>query len=136
MNVNDSELKVLMQKHKKFVVYGLSPDSNKPSQGVPRYMKSQGWDPVGTYPKPHDVGGFQIYKNLAEVPIEYRKFVNVFRSSDKIPEIVDEVLNVGGVEVLWLQLGIFHPAAEARAEKAGLKVISNRCLHIEHQRLF
>lgn len=136
MNVQDSEIKSLIAKYKKFVVYGLSPDVGKPSQGVPRYMKSQGWDPVGTYPKAHDVGGFRIYQSLAEVPAEHRKFVDVFRSSDKIPEVVDEVLKVGGVEVLWLQLGISHPEAEARAEKAGIKVISNRCLHIEHERFF
>lgn len=136
MNVKDGELKALMEKYKKFVVYGLSPSPGKPSHDVPSYMRSQGWEIVGTYPKAHSEGGFEIYQSLADVPAEYRKFVDVFRSSDKIPEVVDEVLKVGGVEVLWLQHGISHPEAEARAEKARLKVVSDRCLIIEHRRWF
>lgn len=136
MNVKDNEIKALLEKYKKFAVYGLSNDPTKPSHYVPLYMREHGWQMVGTYPKKHDSNGFQIYSSLKEVPAEYRKFVDVFRSSDKIPDVVDEVLEVGGVEVLWLQLGISHPEAEARAEKAGIKVVSNRCLIIEHKRFF
>ncbi|MFS4460334.1 CoA-binding protein [Bdellovibrio sp. HCB2-146] len=136
MNVQDSEIKALLEKYKKFSVYGLSPDSTKASHYVPAYMRDHGWQMVGTYPKNHSAGGFQIYDSLKDVPAEYRKFVDVFRSSDRIPEVVDEVLAVGGVEVLWLQLGISHPEAELRAEKAGIKVVSNRCLIIEHKRWF
>ncbi|WII70846.1 CoA-binding protein [Bdellovibrio sp. 22V] len=136
MNVKDSEIKGLLEKYKKFAVYGLSPDSTKASHYVPVYMRDHGWQMVGTYPKQHSEGGFQIYKSLQEIPAEYRKFVDVFRSSDRIPEVVDEVLAVGGVEVLWLQLGISHPEAEKRAEDAGIKVVSNRCLIIEHKRWF
>lgn len=136
MNVKDSEFKDLLNQYKKFAVYGLSPDEEKPSHYVPLYMKEQGWDIVGTYPKSHSHNGFQIFKSLREVPSEYRKFVDVFRSSERIPEVVDEVLAVGGVEVLWLQLGISNPEAEARAEKAGIKVVSNRCLIIEHKKWF
>lgn len=136
MNVQDSEFKALLEKYRKFSVYGLSPDATKPSHYVPVYMKDHGWDIVGTYPKTHNVGGFKIYSSLKEIPPEYRKFVDVFRSSDRIPDVVDEVLEVGGVEVLWLQLGISHPEAELRAEKAGIKVVSNRCLIIEHKKWF
>lgn len=51
-----------------------------------------------------------------------------------IPQVVNEILVVGGVEVLWLQLGISHPEAESRAEDAGIRVVSNRCLVIEHRK--
>lgn len=136
MNTLDSEIRSIMEKYKKFTVYGLSPQSGKPSHDVPTYMKRQGWDPVGTYPKPSADGPFQIYSSLKEVPVEYRKLVDVFRSPDKIPEVVDEILSVGGVEVLWLQLGIANAEAEAKAEAAGIKVISDRCLEIEHKRWF
>ncbi len=136
MNVRDNEIKGILERHKKFAVYGLSPDADKPSHYVPLYMRDQGWEIVGTYPKPHQAGGFKIYSALAEIPTEYRKFVDVFRSSERIPAVVDEVLSVGGVEVLFLQLGISHPEAEARAEAAGIQVISNRCLIIEHKRWF
>jgi predicted CoA-binding protein len=136
MNVADHEIKSLLDKYKKFAVYGLSADATKPSHYVPLYMREHGWQMVGTYPKVHSANGFKIVSSLAEVPAEYRKFVDVFRSSDRIPEVVDEVLAVGGVEVLWLQLGISNPEAEKRAEEAGLKVISNRCLIIEHKKWF
>lgn len=136
MNVKDNEIKKLLSDYKKFSVYGLSPDVNKPSHYVPLYMKNHGWDMVGTYPKNHSVGGFKIYNQLSDIPAEYRKFVDVFRSSDRIPEVVDEAIAAGGVEVLWLQLGISHPEAELKAEKAGIKVVSDRCLIIEHKRWF
>lgn len=136
MNVKDSEIKDLLTKYKKITVYGLSGDPMKASHSVPLYMRSKGWDLVGTYPKSHDKNGFKIYNSLTEVPTDYRKFVDVFRSSEKIPDLVEEALAVGGVEVLWLQLGISHPEAEARAEKAGIKVVSNRCLVIEHRKWF
>lgn len=136
MNVKDSEIKALLTQYQKFCVYGLSPDAEKPSHYVPLHMRDHGWKMVGTYPKKHNTAGFEIYDSLASVPPEYRKFVDVFRSSDRIPEVVDEVLKVGGVEVLWLQLGISNAQAELKAEKAGLKVVSNRCLIIEHRRFF
>lgn len=136
MNIKDNEIKKILNDYKKFSVYGLSPDEAKPSHYVPLYMKNHGWDIVGTYPKNHSVGGFKICSKLSDVPLEYRKFLDVFRSSEKIPELVDEVIATGGVEVLWLQLGIFHSEAELKAEKAGIKVVSNRCLIIEHKRWF
>lgn len=136
MNVKDSEIKKLLSDYKKFSVYGLSPDVDKPSHYVPLYMKNHGWNIVGTYPKNHSGGDFEIYSKLRDIPAEYRKFLDVFRSSDKIPDVVDEVIATGGVEVLWLQLGISHPEAELKAEKAGIKVVSNRCLIIEHKKWF
>lgn len=136
MNIKDSEIKMVLESYKKIAVYGLSPDTNKASHYVPEYMRDHGWDIVGCYPKPHSENGFKIYSSLKDVPPEYRKFVNVFRSSDKIPEVVDEVLATGGVELLWLQLGISNDEAEKRAENAGIKVVSNRCLIIEHKKWF
>ncbi|MBL7557293.1 MAG: CoA-binding protein [Bdellovibrionaceae bacterium] len=136
MNVKDSEIKRLLSDYKKFSVYGLSPDTNKPSHYVPLYMKNHGWDIVGTYPKNHTVSDFKIYSQLSDIPADYRKFIDVFRSSDRIPDVVDEAIAIGGVEVLWLQLGISHPEAELKAEKAGIKVVSDRCLIIEHKRWF
>ncbi len=136
MNIKENEIKQLLEKYQKFAVYGLSPDLHKPSHYVPLYMRDRGWQMVGTYPEVHADSGFEIFSTLGEVPLEYRKFINVFRGSSVIPRVVDEVLDLGDVEVLWLQLGITHPEAEARAERAGIKVVSNRCLIIEHQKYF
>lgn len=134
MNVDDSEIKALLEKYKKICVVGMSPDPSKPSHQIPLYMKRKGYDVVATYPGETEIAGIKIYPSLADVPEEYRKFVDVFRKSEAIPRVVDEVLQVGGVEVLWLQLGITHASAEMKAEEAGLKVVSNHCLLVEHRK--
>lgn len=134
MNVADSEFKNLLRQYKKICVYGLSPDTSKPSHSVPAYMRSEGYDVVGIHPRGEDFAGFKIYKSLSDIPAEYRKFLNVFRRPENIPDVVEEVLKVGGVELLWLQLGISNLEAERRAEAAGIKVVSNRCLYIEHRK--
>jgi uncharacterized protein len=136
LNIVDNEIKDLLIEYKKLCIYGLSPDTEKPSHYVPVYINEKGWDVVGVYPKPHQAGNFTIFSSLAFVPAEYRRFVVVFRASDRIPALVDEILSLGGVEVLWLQLGITNSEAEKKAEAEGLKVVSNRCLIIEHRKWF
>lgn len=135
MNTNDLEMKSILETFKRITVVGLSPDEAKPSHRIPVFMRRQGYQVSGVYPREYEIAGIKIYPALAEVPIADREFVNVFRRSDKIPTIVDEVLEVGGVKVLWLQLGITNASAENRAEAAGLKVVSDRCLLIEYKRL-
>lgn len=134
MNVPDSQFKELLQKYEHLCVLGLSPDASKPSHGVPFYMKSKGYGLTGIYPGKDMIDGVKIYPSLADVPREDRKFLVVFRRSEKIPDVVDEVLAAGGVEVLWLQLGISNDDAEKRAEAAGLKTVSNRCILVEHRK--
>lgn len=134
MNVNENQIENILKQQKRICVIGLSPDTSKPSYGVPHYMKQHGYDVVGVYPRGEETAGMKIYPSLADVPMEYRRFINVFRRSEAIPEVVDEVLKLGGCEVLWLQLGIAHPEAEKKAEAAGLQVVSDLCLKIEHDR--
>jgi len=134
MNVKDQDLGTLLARAPQLCILGLSPDPSKPSHSVPLFMREKGWEIHGVYPKIHAVHDFTISTTLAEVPSAKRKFLTVFRASAKIPDLVTEILDLGGVEVLWLQLGIAHSEAEAQAERAGLKVISNRCLLIEQQR--
>jgi predicted CoA-binding protein len=136
MNVSEEEIPKILTKYKSISVVGLSPDVSKPSHYVPLYMRENGWKITGTYPKIHSENEFQIYQTLNEIPREDRTFINVFRASDKIPDLVEELFELGGVEVLWLQLGIFHPEAEKKAENAGIQVVSNRCLIIEHRKFF
>lgn len=136
MNTTDADIKNILETYKKITVLGLSPDQSKPSHRIPMFMRNHGYQIVGVYPKEIEVSGVKIYQSLAEVPASDREFVNVFRGADKIPMIVDEILNLGGVKVIWLQLGIKNAEAEKRAEKAGLAVVSDRCLLIEYNRHF
>lgn len=136
MNTSDTDIKKILAEYKKFTVLGLSPDASKPSQAIPAFMRSKGYDIVGVYPQGKEINGFNIFQSISEVPVDYRQLVNVFRGSEKIPMIVDELLKLGGVKVLWLQLGIENPEAEKRAEDAGILVVSNRCLLIEYNKYF
>lgn len=135
MNVDDKDIGALLESYKKITVVGLSDNPDRPSYEVAIYLKSKGYDLVAVNPQLPKIDGIPVYASIAEVPLEHRKFVDVFRRSEAIPSVVDEVLAAGGVEVLWLQLGIRHPEAEERAEKAGLKVVSDRCMLIEHKKL-
>lgn len=136
MNISDVDIKKILEDYKKITVIGLSPDRGKPSHRIPAFMRSKGYGIVGVYPNEKETDGFEIFQSLAQVPAEQRQFVNVFRGSEKIPKIVDEILNLGGVKVLWLQLGIENAEAEKRAEQAGILVVSNRCLLIEYNKYF
>ena len=133
MNTSNDDIKKILTEQKKICVIGLSPDSSKPSNSVPFFMKSKGYDIVGVYPRGQDIKGVKVYANLADVLEKDRAFVNVFRRLEAIPEVVDEVLRLGGTKVLWLQLGITNAEAEKRAEQAGILVVSNRCLLIEYR---
>lgn len=134
MNTDNHDILEILKHYKKFTVYGLSSNSEKPAQTVPVFMRSKGYEIAGVNPQGEEIAGFPIYTNLASVPPEFRTMVDVFQRPERIPEIVEEVLKLGGVEVLWLQKGITHPEAEARAEAAGIKVVSDRCLYIEYER--
>lgn len=134
MNVDNDGIKKILTENANICVIGLSPDASKPSHSVSMFMKSKGYSIVGVYPRGKDIGDVKVYAALKDVPEKDRYFVNVFRRSEAIPEVVDEILRLGGTKVLWLQLGISHPEAEARAEAEGIQVVSNRCLLIEYRK--
>lgn len=133
MNVDTDGIKKILTENKNICVYGLSPDRTKPSHSVPMFMKSKGYHIIGVYPRGVDIGDVKVYPSLKDVPEKDRYFVNVFRRSEAIPEVVDEILSLGGTKILWLQLGISHPEAEKKAEAAGIQVVSDRCLLIEYR---
>ena len=136
MNASGAEIKTLLRTYRKITVLGLSPDRSKASHRIPMFMRTQGYEISGVYPEKTEIAGIKMYQDLCEVPLADRAFVNVFRRSEKIPQVVDDILAVGGVKLMWLQLGIANPIAEKRAEDAGLAVVSDRCLLIEYNRHF
>lgn len=132
--MDDKTIKEVLTKYKKIAVIGLSPQADRPSYGVTEYMIKNGYDICGVRPGGiEQILGKPVYEKLADVPGEL-EIVDVFRAKEFIPEVVDEVL-ARGAKVLWLQLGITHPEAEEKARTAGLIVISNKCILVEHRRL-
>jgi uncharacterized protein len=115
-------------------VVGLSPKPHRDSFEVSRYMQAQGWRIIPINPNAAEILGEKCYPSLFEAARhESIGLVNVFRNSADVPPVVDEAIAIGA-KALWLQLGIEHDEAAACAEAAGLWVVQNKCLMVEHLR--
>jgi hypothetical protein len=119
-------------------VVGLSPKSHRDSYRVSQYMQSQGWRVVPVNPVAAASGerilGEMVYATLSDAAqAEKIDLVNVFRNSIEVPPIVEEAVRLK-LPALWLQLGVRHDAAVAKARAAGLQVVQDRCLMVEHAR--
>lgn len=142
--VSDDELRQILKDSKTIAVIGLSPVAARPSYGVTRYMQSQGYEIYGVRPaSPPEILGRPCVESLAQLDADI-DIIDVFRNSDAIAGLVDEIAawlkspkraNRRKPKLLFLQEGVHDAEAEARAEKLGLKVVSNRCLLKEHARL-
>ena len=120
-------------------VVGLSANPARPSYGVAQYMQVHGWRIIPINPNETEVLGQACYPSLtAAAQHEEFDLVNCFRNSVDIPPIVDEAIaltDAAGIQAIWLQQGVCHDQAAATAEAAGLKVVQDRCLKIEHRLL-
>ena len=115
-------------------VIGLSDDPRKPSHAVSAYMQRAGYRILPVNPGVAEVLGERSYASLRELPVQ-PDVVNVFRLPRYLPAIVDEMIELG-LTRLWVQLGILNQAAAETAERAGVHVVMDRCILIEHARLF
>ena len=116
-------------------VVGASSNPSRPSYYVMKYLKRKGYRVIPVNPglAGQELDGETVYASLRDIP-EPVDMVDCFRSSDAIPPIVDEAIEIGA-KVVWMQLGVRHDAAAAKAEAAGIKVVMNRCPKIEFGRL-
>ena len=115
---------------KTIAVVGLSSDPSRPSYGVARYMQRQGYRIIPVNPNEDDGAGRTGLPTLRDVPVPV-DVVDVFRRSEYVPEVVDEAIAIGA-PVLWLQQGVIDPQAAQRAQAAGLAVVMDRCIKVEH----
>jgi predicted CoA-binding protein len=114
-------------------VIGLSENSAKPSHYVSAYMQQHGYKLYPINPSIPEVLGEKSYASLSDVPIR-PDIVNVFRLPKFIPAIVDEMIQLG-LPNLWVQQGIVNREAAARAEAAGIHVVMDHCIMVEHRHL-
>jgi len=131
--VTDDELRQVLQRYKRIAVVGLSDRPDRPSHGVATYLRNAGYEITPVNPQIEEWRGVKAIDSLREVepPLE---IVDVFRRPEHVPEVVDDAI-AAGAKVLWLQLGIVHDEAAQKAREAGMVVVQDRCLKIEHQRL-
>jgi len=114
-------------------VIGLSEDPNKPSHYVSAYMKQHGYKIYPVNPSITEVLGEKSYASLSDLPIK-PDIVDVFRLPKFIPAIVDEMIQLG-LSNIWVQQGIINLEAATRAEAAGIHVVMDRCIMVEHRHL-
>jgi predicted CoA-binding protein len=114
-------------------VVGLSPKPHRDSYRVAQYMQQQGWRIIPVNPNAREVLGEKAYASLSEAArFEKIDLVDCFRNSEDIPPVVDEAIAIGA-KAVWMQFGVMHEAAAAKARAAGLLVVQDRCLKIDHQ---
>ena len=120
---------------KTIAVVGLSPKTHRDSYRVAKYMQDHGFRIVPINPNSHEVLGEKAYASLTEAAQHERiDMVNCFRNSEDIPPIAAEAIAIGA-KSLWLQLGVVNDAAAKQAADAGLVVVQNLCLMVEHRQL-
>jgi predicted CoA-binding protein len=140
--LNQNEIREILTKYKTVAVVGLSREPDKDSHRVSDYLKKHGFRIIPVNPFAYEVLGEKSYKSLLDIPPEIQKtieVVDVFRPSNDVPSIVEQAVKLkemfGKPCVVWLQLGIVNEQAAEAAEKAGLIVIMDKCLMVEHKRL-
>jgi predicted CoA-binding protein len=117
---------------KTIAVVGLSSNPMRPSYGVAEYLKTAGYRIIPVNPNETEVLGEKAYARLEDIP-EQVDIVDVFRRAEEVPAVAESAIRIGA-KVLWMQLGIENGGAAERARAAGLVVVENACLLVEHKR--
>jgi len=129
-----TKLRRILRTSKTVAVVGLSANWYRPSFFAAKYMQEHGYRVIPVNPQIDSVLGEKCHASLRDIP-EPVDIVDCFRRSTEIPALAEEAIAIGA-KVLWMQLGVENAEARARAEAAGLEVVENRCVKIEHARLF
>ena len=127
---------------KTVAVVGLSKDPSRPSYDVAAYLKAHGYRIVPVNPTVDEVLGEKSYRSLLDLPDQLKReieIVEIFRRAEDVSPIVDQAVQLrregGHPKVVWMQLGIVNEAAARKAKEAGLDVVMDHCMKIEHARL-
>ncbi len=124
-------IKEILETYKDIAVVGLSSQTWRPSYSVSRYMQTVGYRIIPVNPNETEVLGEKAYISLDDVPGPI-EIVDIFRRPEFVPDVVDAAIR-RKARVIWMQLGVVHEAAAARARAAGLEVVMDRCILVEHR---
>ena len=131
-DIND--LRRILRNNKVIAVVGLSADWFRPSYFAAKYMQEHGYRVIPVNPKYPEILGEKCYRSLTEIP-EPVDIVDVFRKTADVMPIAEDAIRIRA-KVLWQQLGVRNEEAAAKARAAGLETVMDRCVKIEHGRLF
>lgn len=131
---SDAEIREFY-KMKNIAVVGMSKTDGKPANYVPKYLIEHGYNVIPVNPTAPEIMGRKSYPNVSAVP-DNIDIVDVFRPSDDVLPVVQDAVKKPGIKLIWMQLGIYNEQAEKLAKEKGIKVVYNRCMLAEHERLF
>ena len=131
-NTNSDVVGQILRGAKAIAVVGLSSNPMRPSYGVAEYLKTAGYRIIPVNPNETEVLGEKAYARLEDIP-EQVDVVDVFRRAEEVPAVAESAIRIGA-RVLWMQLGIENAGAAEKARKAGLVVVEDACLLVEHKR--
>ena len=127
-------IKEILETYKTIAVIGLSSHAWRASYSVSKYMQDAGYRIIPVNPLETEVLGEKSFPTLDEVPEPF-EIVDIFRRSEYVPEIVEAAIR-RNASVIWMQLGVVNEAAAARARRAGLEVVMDRCILQDHMKYF
>jgi predicted CoA-binding protein len=132
-NPDDDALRRLLQSVRRIAVVGLSPKANRDSNRIGRYLMERGYEVVPVYPREERILGQPVYRSVQDIPRGV-DLVDVFRKSESLPMVVDDVLAARS-PALWMQLDCIDDEGAQRATAAGVTVVMDRCIMVDHARL-
>ena len=131
----DDRILAILRQCRTIAVVGLSPKPHRASHDVSRAMQAAGYRIIPVNPLAREVLGETAYPSLREAAQHHRiELVNCFRNSEDIPPLVEDAIAIGA-KAVWMQLGIRHDEAAAKAMAAGLLVVQDRCIKVDHRML-
>jgi len=128
------ERRRILERYRRIAMVGLSQNPFRPSHFAAVYLIAEGYDVIPVNPRESEVLGRRSYPTVADVP-DPVEVVDIFREPSAVPEIVDQAI-AKHAKVVWMQLGVIHNEAARRAHEAGIEVVMDRCMKIEHARFF
>jgi predicted CoA-binding protein len=133
LSAGPGEIAAILKNYRTVAIVGLSADPQRPSFQVAQYLQQHGYRIVPVNPACQEILGEKCYPNLQDIPFPV-EVVDIFRRVEAIPAIVAEAIAVGA-RVVWLQLGLVSEDAARHGRSAGLEVVMDRCMKVEHTHL-
>lgn len=126
------EIVQILRSYKRIAIVGLSPKEERDSHRVAKYLLAQGYDIVPVNPGQKEILGKTCFRSLKEIPFPI-DVVDLFLNPERVPPLVEQAIEIGA-NVIWMQLGVVHNEAARKAREAGITVIMDRCIKLEHER--
>jgi predicted CoA-binding protein len=132
---SDDEIKKFYT-FKNIAVVGMSKNEDKAAHYVPKYLINHGYNVIPVNPTATEILGRKSYPNVSSIPDKI-DIVDIFRRSEDVPSVVEDIIKKEGIKVIWMQEGIYSKEAEKMAKEKDISaVVYNRCMMAEHRRLF